>query len=135
SVTVAVTEQGDLKYSRCKTPDLLVLTWSHVNILSVDFEARRRHAKTDLINWIGAFGEGFAMLAAAGGPDIHPHEYSKPEDRARWDRDIAKFNDDLKKVQQFFLDILSNKLSEEERTKTGFSFFGVQGPWYTVGWK
>src|SRR5437588_504443 len=89
----------------------------------------------DLINWIGAFGEGFAMLAAAGGPDIHPHEYSKPEDRARWDRDIAKFNDDLKKVQQFFLDILSNKLSEEERTKTGFSFFGVQGPWYTVGWK
>ena len=89
----------------------------------------------DLINWIGAFGEGFAMLAAAGGPDIHPHEYSKPEDRARWDRDIANFNDDLRKVQQFFLDILSNKLSEEERTKTGFSFFGVQGPWYTVGWK
>jgi len=86
-------------------------------------------------DWIDGFGEGFAMLAAAGGPDIHPHKYSKPEDRARWDRDMANYNSDLKKVQQFFLDILSNKLSEEERTKQGFSFFGVQGPWYTVGWK
>ena len=89
----------------------------------------------DLINWIGAFGEGFAMLAAAGGPEIHPHEYSKPEDRARWDRDMSNFNDDLKKVEKFFLDILGNKLSEEERQKAGMSFFGIQGPWYTVGWK
>jgi Putative zinc dependent peptidase (DUF5700) len=88
-----------------------------------------------LINWIGAFGEGFAMLAAAGGPDIHPHKYSKPEDRARWDRDMVNFNDDLKKVERFFLDILDNKLSEDERQKTGMSFFGIQGPWYTVGWK
>ena len=89
----------------------------------------------DLINWIGAFGEGFAMLAAAGGPDINPHKYSKPEDRARWDRDMSNFNDDLKKVEKFFLDILGNKLSEEERQKAGMSFFGIQGPWYTVGWK
>lgn len=88
-----------------------------------------------LLNWIGAFGEGFAMLAAAGGPDIHPHEFSKPEDRARWDRDMANYNDDLRKVERFFLDLLNDKLSEDERMKTGFSFFGVQGPWYTVGWK
>lgn len=48
---------------------------------------------------------------------------------------MANFNDDLRKVEQFFLNILENKLSEEEISKTGFSFFGVQGPWYTVGWK
>jgi len=88
-----------------------------------------------LMNWIGAFGEGFAMLAAASGPDIHPHTFSKTEDRARWDRDMANFNADLKKVEQFFLNILDNKLNEDERQQVGFSFFGVQGPWYTVGWK
>jgi hypothetical protein len=88
-----------------------------------------------VIDWIGAFGEGFAMLAAAGGPDNHPHQFSKPEDHARWDRDMANFNDDLKKVESFFNDILSGKLSEEQRQQAGFGFFGVQGPWYTVGWK
>ncbi|MDQ3744726.1 MAG: hypothetical protein M3444_10120 [Acidobacteriota bacterium] len=88
-----------------------------------------------LLNWVSAFGEGFAMLAAAGGPDIHPHKFSKPEDRARWDRDMANYNSDLRRVEQFFLDILNDRLSEDERTKAGFSFFGVQGPWYTVGWK
>lgn len=48
---------------------------------------------------------------------------------------MANYNNDLKRVEQFFLDLLNDKLSEDERTKTGFSFFGVQGPWYTVGWK
>lgn len=88
-----------------------------------------------VLTWIGAFGEGFAMLAAAGGPAVHPHAVSNQEDRARWDRDLANFNDDLKKVEQFFLDILANKLTDDEIQKTGFSFFGTQGAWYTVGWK
>jgi Putative zinc dependent peptidase (DUF5700) len=88
-----------------------------------------------VIRLIGAFGEGLAMLAAAGGPDIHPHTVSKPEDRARWDKDVSNFNDDLKKVEKFFLDLLENRLTEEEARKTAFSFFGQQGPWYTVGWK
>lgn len=93
-------------------------------------------AAGEVLRWIGAFGEGVAMLAAAGGPDVHPHAMSPPEDRTRWDRDMGHFNEDLKKVEQFFLDILENRLSsEEEIRKAGFSFFGVQGPWYTVGWK
>lgn len=85
--------------------------------------------------WIGAFGEGFAMLAAAGGPDVHPHEHSDRSDRVRWDHDVANFNEDLKKVEGFFLDVLDAKQNKEERTKTAYSFFGIQGPWYTVGWK
>jgi hypothetical protein len=93
-----------------------------------------QHTRT-VIDWISAFGEGFAMLAAAGGPDIHPHAFSKPEDRARWDHDMANFNYDLRKVESFFNDILSDRLSEEQRQQAGFAFFGVQGPWYTVGWK
>ena len=47
-------------------------------------------------------GEGFAMLAAAGGPDIHPHAVSDAKERARWDHDLANFNEDLKKVESFF---------------------------------
>jgi putative zinc-dependent peptidase DUF5700 len=87
------------------------------------------------ITWIGGFGEGLAMLAAAGGPDVHPHAVSNPEDRTRWDKDLTNFNDDLKKVEKFLLDILEKKLTDEQIQQTGFSFFGIQGPWYTVGWK
>jgi len=88
------------------------------------------------LRWVGAFGEGFAMLAAAGGPDIHPHAVSEPEDRARWDRDMGNFNSDLRKVEGFFLEILAGKLKTQEAIGgAGSSFFGIQGPWYTVGWK
>jgi Putative zinc dependent peptidase (DUF5700) len=88
-----------------------------------------------VIKLIGAFGEGFAMLAAAGGPDTHPHAVSSQEDRARWDKDVANFNDDLKKVETLFINIMENRLTQDEVQETAFSFFGVQGPWYTVGWK
>jgi hypothetical protein len=89
-----------------------------------------------VLQWIGAFGEGWAMLAAAGGPDVHPHQYSKPEDRARWDGDVARMSQDLQEVQSFFLDVLNQKLkTEEEVQQKAFSFFGVQGPWYTVDWQ
>jgi len=87
------------------------------------------------VTWIGGFGEGFAMLAAAGGPDVHPHAVSNTEERTRWDKDVANFNDDLKKVDRFLLDVLAGKLTDEQIQQTGFSFFGIQGPWYTVGWK
>jgi hypothetical protein len=85
---------------------------------------------------MGAFGEGMAMLAAAGGPDIHPHAHSSAEDRARWDRDVAHFARDLRTVEQFFLDVVEGRLEGEDAIREkGFTFFGVQGPWYTVGWK
>lgn len=88
------------------------------------------------MTWVGAFGEGFAMLAAAGGPDVHPHAVSPPEDRARWDRDVARFDADLDSVQTFLLDVAEGRLqTEEEQGKIAYTFYGVQGPWYTVGWK
>src|SRR5207302_67861 len=37
------------------------------------------------VKWMSAFGEGFAMLAAAGGPDVDPHTASSPEVHARWE--------------------------------------------------
>jgi hypothetical protein len=88
-----------------------------------------------VLKWIGAFGEGFAMLAAAGGADIPPHLFSPAEDKARWDKDVANFNNDLKIVEKFFLDLEAGKLSEKEENETARSFYGIQGPWYTVGWQ
>jgi len=89
-----------------------------------------------VLEWAGAFGEGVAMLAAAGGPDVHPHAASPAPDRERWDKDVANFNSDLKTVEKFFLDVLDGRLKGEEAIReVAFSFFGIQGPWYTVGWK
>ncbi len=88
-----------------------------------------------VLNWMSGFGEGFAMLAAAGGPDVHPHAFSKTEDRQRWDRSMLNFNQDLKSVERFFMGILDSSLTDKAIQDTGFSFFGIQGPWYTVGWK
>ncbi|HSF43400.1 MAG TPA: DUF5700 domain-containing putative Zn-dependent protease [Thermoanaerobaculia bacterium] len=88
-----------------------------------------------VLGWTGAFGEGIAMLAAAGGPDVHPHAVSEAKDRERWDRDVARFAEDFRKVDRFFADVLAGRLGEEEATKVALSFYGEQGPWYTVGWK
>jgi hypothetical protein len=88
-----------------------------------------------VLQWIGGFGEGFAMLAAAGGPSNHPHAVSQTDERARWDRDLLNFNTDLKKVESFFVSMWEGKLTGEEANRQGFSFFGTQGPWYTVGWR
>jgi hypothetical protein len=86
--------------------------------------------------WLSAFGEGFAVLAAAGGPNVHPHEVDTPEARARWDRDFANVERDQADVIAFFGQILDGTLSGDAADKAGFKFFGdAQGPWYTVGWK
>lgn len=88
------------------------------------------------LEWMGAFGEGFAMLAAAGGPDAHPHADSPPEDRARWDADAAHFNHDVRTLERFFLDIVSRRLADSDSIRAvAFTFYGTQGPWYTVGWR
>ena len=85
--------------------------------------------------WMSAFGEGLAMLAAAGGADVHPHALDDSATKARWDKDVANFNADLATVQAFFFDVLDQRLPADSISARGMSFFGIQGPWYTVGWK
>ena len=87
------------------------------------------------LKWLSAFGEGLAMLAAAGGPDVHPHAVSEPSERARWDADMNRADADLRTLDAFFRDILAGRLSGEKADERGFTFFGVQGPWYTVGYR
>ncbi|HPC82106.1 MAG TPA: hypothetical protein P5234_01740 [Thermoanaerobaculaceae bacterium] len=92
----------------------------------------------DRVAWVvtrlGAFGEGLAMLAAAGGPDEHPHAVSSQPVRERWDRDVSRVAEDMKLLERFMFDASAGKLSPEDRQARFFSFFGEQGPWYTVGW-
>jgi hypothetical protein len=85
--------------------------------------------------WMGSFGEGLAMLAAAGGPDVHPLAAGTPAERERWDRDMARFNSDLRAIDQFLLDTAQGRLKGDAVIERGQSFYGTQGPWYTVGYK
>jgi hypothetical protein len=87
------------------------------------------------VEWLGGFGEGLAMLAAAGSPEIHPHRDSPPEDRARWDRDLQNLAQDMRAVESFLIAVAKGELGEDQRREKGMSFFGTQGPWYTVGWR
>jgi hypothetical protein len=88
------------------------------------------------VKWMGAFGEGFAMLAAAGGLDIDPHAASSPKEHARWEHDLANFNQDVASLEQFFLDIVDQRLTQKgDIDGKAYSFFGEQGPWYTVGYR
>jgi hypothetical protein len=113
----------------------------HIGLASAQAEYERRikplpERARAVAEWVGAFGEGLAMLAAAGGPDIDPHASSTKAERARWEHDMANFNSDLLAVNTFFLDILGGKFtSQDALEEKGSSFFGLQGPWYTVGYK
>lgn len=86
------------------------------------------------VRWMGAFGEGLAMLAAAGGVETHPHATSPAETRRRWDRDLAAVDRDLRILDGFFREILEGTLDDETILERARTFYGIQGPWYTVGY-
>lgn len=88
-----------------------------------------------MLPWFGAFGEGIAMLAAAGSPDAHPHASSPPEDRARWDADIANYYANFDDLVDFFTEVLEGRLTGPALRERAAGYYGVQGPWYTVGWR
>jgi len=131
----------DPEVSRAKFENTVAHELHHIGFASVEsgydkkiaaLPARARAAAEEM----GAFGEGFAMLAAAGGPDVDPHAASSAKEHARWDHDMANCNADLQSVNAFFLDVLNGKFPNQDAIdEKATSFFGVQGPWYTVGYK
>jgi hypothetical protein len=49
---------------------------------------------------------------------------------------MTNYNQDLRTLDQFFLDVIHGKFkSKNEIDEKAFTFFGAQGPWYTVGYK
>jgi putative zinc-dependent peptidase DUF5700 len=101
---------------------------------SVD-STRTTPAERMLIQYLSAFGEGRAMLAAAGGPDVHPHAADADSIRVRWDRDVAHAPQDMNELSSFISDVIAGRIATADSVqRRGNSYFGVQGPWYTVGW-
>ncbi|HEU0078629.1 MAG TPA: DUF5700 domain-containing putative Zn-dependent protease [Longimicrobiaceae bacterium] len=92
----------------------------------------------DALAWMGGFAEGRAVLAAAGGPDVHPHAASSAAERAVWERDMANAERDVRRMEGFFLELLDGELPEEEQSRRGMAFVVSdsvpQGSFYTVGW-
>ncbi|MCI0403080.1 MAG: hypothetical protein L0212_06110 [Acidobacteria bacterium] len=88
-----------------------------------------------LRKWMTAFGEGFATLAAGNAPDGHPRPSNRPEQRAEWDKQIARYAENQRSLEEFFLQIAEGKLSDDTSDQQAYGFFGLLGPWYTVGWK
>lgn len=91
------------------------------------------------VGWLSGLGEGLAMLAAAGGPDVHPHASSGARAWAVWERDVANFKRDVGRIEAFFLELIDGELPESEQRRELFSLINTdavpQGPFYTVGWK
>jgi hypothetical protein len=96
-------------------------------------------AQQKVFDYLGGFGEGLAVLAAAGSPDVHPHATDGAEAWLVWERDVANFNADLRRLEAFFRDVLAGRLAGEEADKRLFIFINTddvpQGAFYTVGWK
>jgi hypothetical protein len=80
-----------------------------------------------------------AMLAAAGGSNVHPHAASEPEQWTIWERDVANFGGDLPQIEAFFQALLNGTLPAAEQRPALFAFINTnevpQGAFYTVGWK
>ncbi|HET8966386.1 MAG TPA: DUF5700 domain-containing putative Zn-dependent protease [Candidatus Acidoferrum sp.] len=86
--------------------------------------------------WMGAFGEGLALLAAAGGPDVPPNVYSQPDRQANWELGMKNFSGDLATLDVFFWQVLDGHLQGDAVDQKAYTFFGaIQGPWYTVGYR
>lgn len=92
-------------------------------------------ARAMLLRYLGGFGEGQAMLAAAGSPDIHPHAADDDSIKARWDRDVSHAPADIEELSSFFESVLDGSVTSADSVASrARTYYGVQGPWYTVGW-
>jgi putative zinc-dependent peptidase DUF5700 len=130
-------EESAAKFENTVAHGLHHIGYSSISELA---ESKQKDVSPDArpaVEWMGAFGEGFAMLAAAERPDSDPHAASSAKERERWNHDLANFNNDVAAVQQFLLDIIDHKLvSQDKVAERASAFYGdAQGAWYTVGYK
>jgi hypothetical protein len=113
----------------------------HIGLASLDSSYEKRiealpAGARQAARWMGAFGEGLAVLAAAGSSGVHPLQDFPPEDRWLWDLDQEQFDRLLAQMDAFLLDVAQGGFTRPEvADRVAFTFFGYRGPWYTVGWR
>jgi len=111
----------------------------HIGLNSVcrsEPDTSLREPLRTLVYRMGGFGEGFAMLAAAGSPDSNAHYESDSASRDQWDRDVANHEANLRLLETFFLNVVEGRVTSPDSVNAlAGQFYGAQGPWYTVGWK
>lgn len=130
----------DPEVSDAKARNTMAHELHHVGLNSVcprPFDGKEDPAPVATVRaWVLSFNEGFAMVAAAGGSHIHPHADRTAKERKEWDTNLAQFDKQFTGLNALFLSILDGKAGDEAALKQKLmSYFGVQGPWYTVGWK
>jgi hypothetical protein len=111
----------------------------HIGLSSLDAQYEQRiQALPDnerkAARWMGAFGEGIAVLAAAGSPDLPPLSAYPQRDKIDWDMQMQRVGAQLQEVNQFFIDTILGDLRNDAVAHEGSTFFGYRGPWYTVGY-
>lgn len=84
--------------------------------------------------WLGAFGEGYAVLAAAGGIGKDPQAWPREDVKAAWANGMARQPDQFKQVEAFFMQVLKGELNGDKIQDKAMEFYGIVGPWYTVGY-
>jgi Putative zinc dependent peptidase (DUF5700) len=113
----------------------------HIGLASLTAEYERRieplapnpHKAAE---WMGALGEGVAMLAAAGSPDVDPVAAFGKADQIRWRQDMTGWDIRLMELDQFFADIVEGGFTKPEIVDhVAATFFGYRGQWYQVGYK
>ncbi len=88
--------------------------------------------------WLSGFGEGLAVLAAAGGPDEPTHPAEQTELLASWNARQDSLEIDMRRVEAFLTDVATGKVEGEEAQQRGMAFVNTdtvpQGAFYTLGW-
>jgi len=89
-----------------------------------------------LVRNLGGFGEGLAMLAAAGSPDVDANAESDAATRARWDADVKDYPRQFAQIEAMVRGVVSGQIMTRDSVRAlAQTFYGAQGPWYVVGWK
>ena len=130
----------DPKKSRAEFENTVAHEAHHIGLSSLDaaYEEKIKSLSEDArkaARWMGAFGEGMAVLAAAGSPDVSPMADFPERDRMLWDVETERFGANLDDLNQFFLDTIHGDLRNDAVAHEGSIFFGYRGPWYTVGYR
>ena len=130
----------DPKKSRAEFENTVAHEVHHIGLSSLDaaYEEKIKSLTEDArkaARWMGAFGEGMAVLAAVGSPDVSPMADFPERDRVVWDLEAERFGANLDDLNHFFLDTVHGDLRNDAVAHEGSIFFGYRGPWYTVGYR